>query len=232
MQYYFAKEKKDNLFILNDDDMYHIKTVMRMNNKDNIVVTYHEKSYLCELDNNKIVIKNELEQVCDNIPYVRIIIPLLKEQKMDYILQKATELGVAEIVLYESKRSIIKINGKEEKKKNRWIKIMKEASEQCHRNTIPKLTGILKLDELKNIDGLKLIASTREKSKNVKKILKIYADCDKMNVVIGPEGGLDEQEEATLIEMDYIPTSFGNRIMRVETVPLFFLSIINYENME
>lgn len=52
------------------------------------------------------------------------------------------------------------------------------------------------------------------------------------NVVIGPEGGLEEQEEKRLEELEFIPITLGNRIMRVETVPLFMMSVINYEYME
>jgi 16S rRNA (uracil1498-N3)-methyltransferase len=232
MQRYFALEKKDNSLILNNDDLYHIKKVMRMNIGDEIIVVYEDVPYLCEVLENAALIKEQLPVNNDKMPYVRLIIPLLKEQKMDFILQKSTELGVSEIVLYIAKRSMVKVNEKEDKKKIRWQKIMKEASEQSHRNTIPILSGIYSLSELDKFDGLKLVCSTREKEKNVKKILKLNNTCDTINVVIGPEGGLEETEEDKLIKMGYISVSCGSRIMRVETVPLFFLSILNYENME
>jgi 16S rRNA (uracil1498-N3)-methyltransferase len=232
MQRYFALEKKDNSLILNNDDLYHIKKVMRMNIGDEIIVVYEDIPYLCEVLENAALIKEQLPVNNDKMPYVRLIIPLLKEQKMDFILQKSTELGVSEIVLYIAKRSMVKVNEKEDKKKIRWQKIMKEASEQSHRNTIPILNGIYSLSELDKFDGLKLVCSTREKEKNVKKILKLNNTCDTINVVIGPEGGLEETEEDKLIKMGYISVSCGSRIMRVETVPLFFLSILNYENME
>lgn len=232
MQRYFALEKKDNSLILNNDDLYHIKKVMRMNIGDEIIVVYEDVPYLCEVLENAALIKEQLPVNNDKMPYVRLIIPLLKEQKMDFILQKSTELGVSEIVLYIAKRSMVKVNEKEDKKKIRWQKIMKEASEQSHRNTIPILNGIYSLSELDKFDGLKLVCSTREKEKNVKKILKLNNTCDTINVVIGPEGGLEETEEDKLIKMGYISVSCGSRIMRVETVPLFFLSILNYENME
>ena len=70
---------------------------------------------------------------------VILVIPILKEQKMDLILQKATELGVTEIIPVSMKRSMVKIGEKETKKLERWNKIMKEASEQSMRNFVPKL---------------------------------------------------------------------------------------------
>lgn len=235
MQRYFAKEKNKNLFILKDDDLYHIRVVMRMKDNDSILVVFDKKTYLCNLKNVgsdiQIVIQEEVMEKEETIPYIRIIIPVLKEQKLDYIFQKATELGVAEFVLYETKRSIVKINDIN-KKLIRWEKIVKEASEQSHRNTIPKITGIKTISELDDLDGVKFLCSTREKSENVKNVLKMSKTCDKMNVVIGPEGGLDEVEELKLTEINFVPITLGTRIMRVETVPLFIMSVINYEYME
>ena len=56
-------------------------------------------------------------------------------------------------------------------------------------------------------------------------------NCDRISVVIGPEGGLSMKEEKDLMKKDYLPISLGNRILRVETVPLYLLSILNYENL-
>ena len=94
MQRYFSKEKIDNCFILNDDDIYHIRTVMRMKDNDNIIVVYDKKAYLCCIENVKeniqIRAEKELEKVDYKTPNITLIIPLLKEQKMDLILQKST----------------------------------------------------------------------------------------------------------------------------------------------
>lgn len=233
MQRYFGT-KKDNEIILNNDDLYHIKTVMRMKDNDNIIVVSDNIPYLCELsnvkDDIKIKIINTIDQKKDNMPKVRLIIPLLKEQKMDLILQKATELGVKEIILYESKRSVVK-ETRLDKKIIRWQKILKEASEQSHRIDIPSIYGIKKIKEL-DLDGVKLVCSTKEDKKNIQNILKTTSICDTINIVVGPEGGLDNIEEEQLNKQGYISTTLGSRIMRVETVPIFVLSIINYQYME
>ena len=158
LQRYFSKQKIDNTFILNNDDYYHIKTVMRMTNNDNIEVVYEEIPYLCEITNIendiKIKIVKELDVIKDKMPYVTILIPILKEQKMDYILQKATELGVNEIIPVIMERSIVKVNEKELKKLERWNRIVKEASEQSHRNTIPKIDKIEKINTLKLLNSI------------------------------------------------------------------------------
>ena len=174
MQRYFAKEKEKNKFILLDSDIHHIKKVMRMKNKDQIEVLLDKKLYLCEINNIEtdieIKIVKEIKTNQNKFPKVTLIIPLLKEQKMDLILQKSTELGVDEIIPIITERSVVKIDEKKEAKKlERWTRICKEASEQSHRIDIPKISNIRKILELKDIKGVKFVCSTTQKTKNLKK---------------------------------------------------------------
>lgn len=235
MQRYFSNKKIDNTFSLSKDDLYHIKTVMRMKDKENIQVVYEEKPYLCEVryveSEIKINILNDLNQKEEIIPEVTLLIPILKEQKMDYILQKATELGVSRFIPVIMERSVVKVDEKEQKKLDRWKRIVKEASEQSLRNTIPIIENIVHLKNLE-IEGLKLICSTAEKENTIKRVFQKRDYCDKISILIGPEGGLSEKEENILKEKNFIPVTLGPRIMRVETVPLYLMSIINYEYME
>ena len=232
MQRYFAKKKKDNKFELLDTDIKHIKKVMRMKPNDEIIVVFDNISYLCYLnDDYEILLKEQLESVKEKVPYICLIVPVLKEQKLDYIFQKGTELGVSKIVLYYSERGIVKENEKSSKKIDRWKMILKEASEQSHRNTIPELE-ILKLEEILELNGINIFCSTVEKSMTIKNVLKSNKNCGRINVLIGPEGGISNNEEKLLLENNFIPVTLGNRILRVETVPLFIMSIVNYECME
>lgn len=233
MQRYFSKSKENDYLSLNDNDLYHIKKVMRMNDKDKIEVVFEHELYLCELENNVAkIIKKEEPTLTDN-PHITLVIPLLKEQKMDLILQKSTELGVDEIIPVVMKRSIVKIGDeKQDKKIERWQKICKEASEQSKRLDIPVVSRICKLEDLKSLEGVKLTCSTSEKSQNLKNYLKNLENYDRIILVIGPEGGLSLDEEEYLKQIGFVSISLGNRIMRVETVPLFLLSVFNYESME
>lgn len=237
MQQYFAKQKINDTFLLQDEDLYHIKTVMRMDEHDKIQVIYEEKPYLCCLQNVKeniqIKIEKELQNIEDQMPKVTLLIPLLKEQKMDYILQKATELGVDTIIPIETERSIIKYEkGKMEKKQERWQRICKEASEQSFRTRIPTVTKVQTLEEVKTLEGHRFICSTTEKNKNIRFALKSISNCDKIIVAIGPEGGFSNQEEQKWNTNGFQSITLGNRILRVETVPLYILSIINFYYME
>ena len=232
MQRYFSKELTDNKFILNSDDIYHITKVMRMTCNDKIEVVYNSKLYICKINENIEAIIDHEEKTDIKLLNVTLIIPLLKEQKMDLILQKATELGVDEIIPIEMERSIVKLDPKKEENRiSRWMKIVKEASEQSKRNSIPIITKVKRIDEL-NLDGVKLVCSTQEKELNIKKFLSTNKNYDKINIVIGPEGGISPKEEDKLVGLGFTRVSLGSRIMRVETVPLFILSALNYENME
>lgn len=233
MQRYFTDKLIDNNFILNNDDMYHIKTVMRMKNNDLIEIVYNNNLYHGMLDNDKIKLLKQIKTTTNIKPEVNLIIPLLKEQKMDYILQKSTELGVNNIIPTIMKHSIIKLeNERLDKKLIRYQKIMKEASEQSKRLDIPTIHNLTKLIDLNVNNSVNIVCSTREKQKNIKSTLKNISKYDKINIVIGPEGGLSIEEEELLNKMGFISVSLGNQIMRVETVPIYLMSVINYEYME
>ena len=233
MQRYFALDKKGKIFILRDDDIYHIKIVMKFKIGEKVEVVYDGMPFLAKIVDNYQI--EEIEKMVSkelNID-TTLILPLLKEQKMDLILQKATELGVSDIILFNAKRSIIKFDElKENKKLERWSRICKEASEQSKRCTIPRIRFEKNIDEFSKLEGLKLICSTVENNNNLKKVLQANSSCVKISMIVGPEGGFEPGEEKSIINLGFIPVTLGNTIMRVETVPIFLLSILNYEHME
>lgn len=237
MQRYFSKTLIDGYFKLDESDLYHIKTVMRMHHGDQVEVVYQNQVYLSCIENvnglYRIRQLEKVEQGIQKIPEIILAIPLLKEAKMDFIIQKATELGVHKIVPVRMARSVVKLDpAKESKKLERWRKIAKEASEQSKRVTIPEITKVSKLASLEQMDALKLVCSTISTENNLPNLLQTHKTCDRILVVIGPEGGLSMDEEELLIQIGFHPVRLGNNIMRVETVPIFFLSVINYEYME
>lgn len=232
MQRYFAKDKKEDKIILEDSDLHHIKTVMRMNIGDNIECVYNKKLYLCKIEdfNNNILIEKEIEENNELDTKIIVAIGLVKEQKFDLILQKLTELGVSKIIPVAMERSIVKLDKQKfEKKKKRWESICKEASEQSHRNIIPEITEIMTLKELVKVDSeQKYICSVKEKANLVNKYLQNKTKCATMLYVIGPEGGITEKEEKFLNEFGYTSISLGPRVMRVETAAIYIASIANF----
>lgn len=231
MQRYFTNKLVDDYFILNDDDLYHINKVMRMKENDKVEVVFKNNVYSGIITSNGIK-KDELLSEEVTLKNITLIIPLLKETKMDLILQKATELGVSRIIPVRMERSIIKLNEQDYLKKQiRWQKICKEASEQSKRTNIPLIDKLESMSSL-NLDGLNIICSTSENSNTLKNTLKNMDKYDKINIAIGPEGGFTKEEEKILVNLGFIKTSLGKLIMRVETVPLYILSVINYLELE
>ena len=232
MQRYFASEMKDNKIVLENTDIHHIKTVMRMKVNDKVEVIYDKKLYICTIENiDKVSLKIDeiIEENNELDKEIIVALGLVKEQKMDLILQKLTELGVTKIIPVSMERSIVKLdNKKEEKKLVRWNMICKEASEQSKRNTIPIVTEVIKFKELSNIHAdLKLVCSVSEKDN------MIYDYIEKNNynsilLVIGPEGGISPKEEEYLKTNSFELVSFGNLVLRVETACIYIASVLNY----
>lgn len=232
MQRYFAKNDK---LELEESDYHHIKNVMRMKQNDIIEIIYGNTVYTCKLTNVKDIsfeiIKKDVPNI--NSPKIIIAFSLIKEQRLDYLLQKATENGAYKFIPLMTKRSIIKINkNDEQKKKIRWKKIVKEASEQSFRTYIPTIDDVINIKQLANqCADLKILFTVNEKSKNIKKVLQNCDKYDTILIVVGPEGGFDKTEEEFLISNGFISTTLGDTVLRAETAPVVALSMINYEFM-
>ena len=236
MQRYFVKEKNNNYLILETEDLHHIKNVMRNKVGDLVECIYNEKLYICkinDLNNNMVEIIEEKEDNNELNYDITIAIALVKEQKMDLILQKLTELGINRIIPVAMERSIVKLDkNKFNKKKERWIKICKEASEQSKRNKIPEITELMTIDEIAKLDvEQKFVCSTKIHDNLVNNYLQDNKTYAKMLFAIGPEGGIAPKEEEKLISNGFVPISLGSRIMRVETATIYIASIANFCSM-
>ena len=232
MQRYFAKEYKEKI-VLSDGDIHHIKNVMRMKINDLIEVVYDNKLYICIIDNIEplvLKIKETVEEKNKLDIDITVAVALVKEQKMDLILQKLTELGVNTIIPVDMERSIVKLDDSRfEKKKKRWEIICKEASEQSKRTNIPVITNIMTIKELIKIEAdYKLVASTKEKSKMLNCYLQNMNNYAKIIIVVGPEGGISDREEKILNEGGFDSVSFGNLVFRVETAAIYIASVLNF----
>lgn len=233
MQRYFAKNIIDKKIELESSDYHHIKNVMRYKNNDNIEVVFNKKLYIATILNIDTLDIKIIEEKDDNneLPLeLTIAIGLVKEQKMDLILQKLTELGVSRIIPIKMNRSIVNLDDKKiDKKIVRWTSICKEASEQSKRNIIPIIDRPMTINELTKIDAdIKLVASVKEDKNFISNYLQNNKNCDKMIVVIGPEGGITLDEEAKLNENNFISVSLARSVLRTETAAIYVASVVNY----
>ena len=158
--------------------------------------------------------------------------PLLCEEKMSFILQHGTELGVTEFVVVMYNNCKYKLKSSDfDKKLKRWSKIVKEASEQSYRIYKPTIEKIITVKDIKDSSNVKLVCSLDKKNVNiVNNVLTSKNSSDTMSISFGPEGGLSEKEEDILVSKGFKKVSLGNTVLRTETVPLFIASVRSYLN--
>lgn len=155
-----------------------------------------------------------------------------KGDKMDFIVQKSTELGVAKIIPVITEHSQIRRTDKIQ----RWRKIALSASRQCGREKVPEIEEPVRFEEIllpisrhQNDTFRGIIFSEEEKKQNLKKILNDFKGTAEITLLIGPEGGFSKDEATSAIQKGFISVSLGPRILRTETAPITALSIIQYE---
>lgn len=233
MQQYYAVKRNNNILHLNKDDFNHIKNVMRMKESDKIIVVYDKESYVCSL--NKDLLTCNIESIFknseNNTSFIAYI-PLLSEDKMKFILQHGTELGITEFVVVMYSHCKYKLNKKDfDKKILRWSKIVKEASEQTYRIEKPLIEKIIDIKDIDDSSSVKLVCSLdKDNVKHINEILTTNNCSDTISISFGPEGGLTEKEEDILTKKGFNKVSLGNNVLRTETVPLFIASVRSYLN--
>ncbi len=234
MQRYFVK-KVNQEFQLQESDFHHIKDVMRIKENGEIICVCEEKSFLCHIHyishSYKIEIIKEITQDTELSKKVILYQALIKNDKMDFVIQKATELGMSDLYPTVFARSVIKIEkNKEESKISRYEKIVKEACEQSHRQVLPTIHPYLAIkDIILDENTLGLMAYENNDLKNSFSLaLKDIICYDKIAIIIGPEGGFSEEEVYLLTQKGFRSISLGKRILRSETAALYALSVIAY----
>ena len=234
MQRYFASIQ-NNQIILDESDVHHVLHVMRMKKGDEIEVVANGKLYSFIIESTNplnIVINYEIPSDSEISQDITLFYTLAKGDKIDLVVQKATELGVKKVVLLSSERCVVKWESKEVNKKlDRYQKIAKEASEQSHRLVVPSIIGVYPLTNIpyELLADLNLFAYEK-KAGNTKDLHELLEKCHQsVSVLVGPEGGFSEKE-AKLVQEKYhfVPVSLGKRILRSETAAISALSIISF----
>lgn len=149
-----------------------------------------------------------------------------KGDRMDYVIQKSVELGVAEIQLLTSERCEMRLKyDRDQKKIDHWQGIAIAACEQCGMNIVPKILAPLALqDWLKTeLPESRLVLAPNKEQVDILHDIKT-----RIALLIGPEGGLSEQEITDANQNGFKNWCIGNRILRTETAPVVALSILNY----
>lgn len=226
------------------DDVKHIYKVLRLSEGEKVVLNDCEGTeYLGKINTitKSEVIVDIIEKLdINNESRVKIHLyqGLPKGQKMDLIVQKGTELGIYKFIPTITSRADVKLKG-EFKKLDRLNRIALEASKQSKRSIIPKVSEVVNFDEaLNELKDMDLVLVPYENAENfgIKTLMKKLNDekvdlnsIKNIGIVIGPEGGFEEEEIETLKEQGAYIITLGKRILRTETAGFTATALVQYE---
>lgn len=243
MHRFFVDKKNINndQVIINGDDVKHIKNVLRLTIDDEITVCDGENwDYLLKIENienNEVIGTVINKEKSKGEPPVEVVLyqGLPKSSKMDLIIQKATELGIKKIVPVITERTVVKIQNqkKENNKLERWNRIAIEAAKQCRRGELPLVDNIIGFKQMINEvkEDFVIVPYENERKIGTKEVLQDYKNHGRkrISIMIGPEGGFEEEEISRLIDIGAKSISLGPRILRTETAGFTALAIVMYE---
>ena len=242
MDRFFVEKKNINLenntCTIEGEDVKHISKVLRCKIGEELEVCDSDNNeYICQITNiDKSAVELDILEKVDikreSDLKIKLYQGLPKGPKMEMILQKLTEVGVDEIILVQTKRSVVKVDDKKEDKKiERWERIIYEAAKQSKRGKIPKLRGVLSFKEalvdMQNND-FNIAPYENERTKSIKQAIKSL-DINNIGIFVGPEGGFDESEIEAIENINGQSVSLGPRILRTETASVVASSIVLYE---
>ena len=221
------------------DDVNHIKNVLRMAPGEEVVVSCGRGlDYECvirEVKDSMVLLDiKEIKPAVTELP-VRITLfqALPKKDKMEFVIQKAIELGAAEIVPVQTKRCIVKLDAKkEEKKLQRWRTIAESAAKQSGRAIVPEIYSVLTMKEAlaygADIQTRLIPYELCEDMVGSVSAMKKAAEGESIGIFIGPEGGFERSEIEDAMAAGVVPISLGKRILRTETAGLATLSVLMF----
>ena len=220
-------ENNGKILIKDKSDCNHIQNVYRLNIGDELRIIDGEYEYftkIIEISKKEVAVKI-LEKKEDSYSLnvnIDVAMGILKNDKMNLAIQKLTEIGVNRIIPLKTERVVVKINEKKEK----WDVVVREALKQCRGIKFTEITPVKKLAEIDYSKYDKIIFAY-ENSGESKSLSEIIEKGDKdILYIIGPEGGITQEEVDFLKNSKAMEISLGKRILRAETAAIVVCGII------
>ena len=244
MHHFFVnpEQVEDGLIRITGSDVNHIKNVLRIRQGEEMLVSDGTgRDYLCqaeEIAGQEVTVRIlETEEEGRELPSrIWLFQGLPKSDKMEFIIQKAVELGAAGIVPVSTRNTVVKLDPKkEEAKVKRWQAIAESAAKQSKRSLVPRVSGIMTLKEAFDYVesqgfSVRLIPYEHEAGMDgTKTELDAAGPGQDIAVFIGPEGGFDREEVEAAVEKGIHPITLGRRILRTETAGMAALSILMFQ---
>lgn len=211
---------------------HHLGKVLRMQSGRELILfngAGGEYAAIIQEVSKKHVVVTIAEHTADNRDSplrLELAIGISRGERFEWVLQKATELGVSKITPLITERTEVKVGGeRQEKIMDRWQHILISACEQCQRNLLPELSAPVQIDDwLSTVDAdLRFVLHHRDS-----KTLPAGQKPQSVSLLIGPEGGLSESEIAQARAKNFDPLTLGPRVLRTETAPVAAISLVQY----
>lgn len=242
MYQFFVKEEQiqGNLITIEGSDVNHMKNVLRMKVGEELSVSNGRdgKEYRCEIQEfqeEKILcsLRFVKEENMELPVQITLFQGLPKADKMEWIIQKAVELGAFEIVPVAAKRCVVKLDDKKAAAKiTRWQGISEAAAKQSKRKVIPKVSSPMSLKEAiqkaEEMDVRLIPYELAEGMDGTRKLIEGVCPGQSVALFIGPEGGFEVSEIEYAKEHGVLPITLGKRILRTETAGMTVLSWLMY----
>ncbi|MFZ4451975.1 16S rRNA (uracil(1498)-N(3))-methyltransferase [Salibacterium aidingense] len=242
MQRYFVppEQMSEQDVRITGEDVKHIAKVMRLKSGDKIICLNNQgRQTLCEItsmETNVVtaVVLKELHEQAELPVSITIAQSLVKGDKLEFVIQKGTELGASSFYLYSGERSVVKWESSKVKKKlERLRKIAKEAAEQAERLFVPDVlyyhSTEMMLEKSFSFDAAVYLYEEQARHGQHHDLADVLHPMpSSILAVIGPEGGISEKEAVAWKSSGCRAVSLGPRILRSETAPLYLLSALSY----
>ena len=234
---FFSTQIKENSACLSTEDTHHATQVLRMKRGDKAIVCDGKcRDYLCEYsENGKLSIINSQSSKAEPKIHLRLFQCLPKSDKMDYIVQKAVELGASEIIPVTSARCVSRLSAESaEKKIPRWNKIAYEAAKQCGRGKIPSVGEVLgfqkavQMVKSENVGIIFYESGGEQLNDIIGNTATRFAQISRIDLLIGSEGGFEEEEIELAKARGIVPATMGKRILRVDTASVAAISVVMF----
>lgn len=219
---------------LEGDEAKHLAQVLRIQPDQWITVFdgngNHAEAKVLSVSKQRVDLMLDLaESKTTPLPEITLAQAIPKGKNMDWIVQKAVELGVSRIQPLVTRHTIVSPG---DEKAEKWRRTALEACKQCAQFTIPAIEDPLSFDQWitkEDPSELKLIASLAENPENFRENLQKYPDLSSVTLLIGPEGDFSPEETDAAIDAGFIPVTLGDLVLRVETATIFCLSAIRFQ---
>ena len=227
---------KGQKYLISGDDGRHLSRVLRAEVGDSVVICAMGTEFDCvisEIERDTVTVDVGEGHPAAGEPGVKVslFVGLPKAEKLEHIIQKAVELGGAEIVPFAAARSVAKLSGREDNKSARRKKIAGEAAKQCGRGLVPSVSEVLSFDAAVRLGAEADLALLCYEcgGEPLSAVLKANPNVSSVAILTGPEGGISPEEYDKATALGWKTVTLGSRILRCETAPLCALAAVMYE---